>query len=173
MKLSTRLVATTSALAMILAGPVLAQTTTPAPAEDPAAAQDQEAAPAPLPPDTVITEQEEGQTLSSSLIGQAVLGPEDEEIGEITELVFDQDDRIVAAVISVGGFLGMGSKSVAVPWDKLETSTVDGSSVTIANVTEQQLADAPAFQTLEDIRQAEAAAQQQMQQPTGGTTTTQ
>lgn len=164
MKLSTRLAATT-ALAFVLAQPVLAhqalaqsaQPAAPAAEAQPQAAQTRDQ-PAAAPAGAVVAGQTEEQVLASSLIGRSVQDPQGETIGEIADLVLDQDDRVVAAVLSVGGFLGLGSKSVGVPWSKLEVTEADGHAIVIANVTEQQLADAPAFRTQADIR-ADAARQ--------------
>lgn len=61
--------------------------------------------------------------LASRLIDQPVYssaGDDAEEIGNITDLVFSESGQINAVVIGVGGFLGIGEKSVAVDFQQLE-----------------------------------------------------
>ena len=49
---------------------------------------------------------------ASELIGAPVYGPDDASIGEISDVLFDKTGNIEAAVVDVGGFLGMGEKPV-------------------------------------------------------------
>ena len=65
---------------------------------------------------------------ASELIGETVEQPDGANIGEIDDLVYAGADQKLMAVISVGGFLGMGEKLVAVPYDKLRVSE-DGDDV--------------------------------------------
>jgi uncharacterized protein YrrD len=46
--------------------------------------------------------------------------PDDETIGAISDLVIDADGKIVAVIVEVGGFLGLGKKEVAISWDSVE-----------------------------------------------------
>ncbi|MFD2032266.1 PRC-barrel domain-containing protein [Ancylobacter dichloromethanicus] len=63
--------------------------------------------------------QSAGQWLGSDLTGTEVVTSNDEELGSISDLVVERDGRIVAAVIDVGGFLGIGAKPVAVSFASL------------------------------------------------------
>jgi sporulation protein YlmC with PRC-barrel domain len=56
---------------------------------------------------------------SSKLIGVPVMGADITRIGETEELLVDTTGRVAGVVIGVGGFLGIGEKRVAVPFDKL------------------------------------------------------
>jgi sporulation protein YlmC with PRC-barrel domain len=57
---------------------------------------------------------------ASKLIGSAVYNDQNQKIGSVDDLILTRDDdKVAMAVISVGGFLGMGSKLVAVPYDQL------------------------------------------------------
>ena len=56
---------------------------------------------------------------SSKLIGAAVKNNADETIGKIDDLIVSRNDKVLYAVISVGGFLGMGTKLVVVHYDNL------------------------------------------------------
>ena len=56
----------------------------------------------------------------SELKGFNVNTPTDEKLGDIKEVAIDTNGRVSYVVISVGGFLGMGDRHVAVPWDALK-----------------------------------------------------
>jgi len=75
----------------------------------------------------------QGQWRSSKLIGVNVYNANNESLGEISELLTDQSGKITAAVIGVGGFLGMGERNVAIPFEKLKFSNEPRSSTTAAN----------------------------------------
>jgi len=61
----------------------------------------------------VITEQKPDQMLASKFKGTNVIGSNNEKIGDVSDLLFDKDGKVLAYVIGVGGFLGIGSKDVA------------------------------------------------------------
>jgi sporulation protein YlmC with PRC-barrel domain len=67
-----------------------------------------------------ITSQSSNDWLASSLIGRSVQRPDGELIGDINDVVLDQDGRAMAVLIGVGGFLGIGAKRVGVPYSALE-----------------------------------------------------
>jgi len=50
---------------------------------------------------------------------QDVYDPSENKIGEISDVLVDKDGKISAFIVSVGGFLGMGEKHVAVPFDNV------------------------------------------------------
>ena len=61
-----------------------------------------------------------GDWRASKLVGLSVYNDKNESIGSINDLLTDKSGSIKAAVIGVGGFLGMGSHLVAVPFDKVK-----------------------------------------------------
>ena len=61
-----------------------------------------------------------GDWRASKLVGLSVYNDKNESIGSINDLLTDKGGNIKAAVIGVGGFLGMGSHLVAVPFDKIK-----------------------------------------------------
>jgi sporulation protein YlmC with PRC-barrel domain len=61
----------------------------------------------------VITEQKSDQLLASKLKGTDVIGTNNEKIGDVNDMLFDKDGKILAYVVGVGGFLGIGTKDVA------------------------------------------------------------
>lgn len=80
---------------------------------------------------------------ADDLIGQSVTNDAGDEIGEIQDIVISPQDQATLAVISVGGFLGIGEKNVAVPFAELQKGSED--SVVISGMTEEQLKQMPAF----------------------------
>jgi sporulation protein YlmC with PRC-barrel domain len=58
---------------------------------------------------------------ASKLVGATVVNSSDERIGKIDDLVVSPKDKVTYAIVSVGGFLGVGNKLVAVPFDSLRT----------------------------------------------------
>ncbi len=89
---------------------------------------------------------------ASKIMGQTVRNRQNQEIGEITDLVLDiRQGQVKYAVMSFGGFLGMGDKLTAIPYDKLQTQ-VRGTAGRvqevnlILNVEEGELRQAPSFE---------------------------
>ena len=67
-----------------------------------------------------------------------------EEIGEIGEVLIAPDSgRVRFAILSVGGFLGLGSTRVAVPWSALEISRQGGRVSYLLDATKERLEKAP------------------------------
>jgi len=64
-----------------------------------------------------------GTWRASKVVGLNVYNDKNENIGSINDLLMDKGGAIKAAVISVGGFLGVGSRLVALPYEKLKFST--------------------------------------------------
>lgn len=97
-----------------------------------------------------IAVQPQGQWLTSLFVGQAVTNQAGQSIGDINDLLFDKTGRISTAVIGVGGFLGMGEKSVAIPFSSLSFSAdATGKRAVIIPFTKEQLQSAPSFQATE------------------------
>jgi sporulation protein YlmC with PRC-barrel domain len=83
---------------------------------------------------------------ASVLIGHAVRSPQGEDIGEIEDLVIGLDsDQIKYAVLSFGGFLDIGDKLFAIPVQAFQFDPNE--NVFVLNVTEEQLENAPGFET--------------------------
>ncbi len=81
---------------------------------------------------------------SDDVQGTNVYGPGDSAIGEIDHLMIDKSSgRVTYAIMSFGGFLGLGHSHYPVPWSALKYDTALGGYRT--GITEQQLRDAPEF----------------------------
>ena len=66
------------------------------------------------------TVQKSGTWRASKLIGLNVYNNNNEKIGDISELITDQSGKIDLVVIGAGGFLGMGTHNVAVPFSQIK-----------------------------------------------------
>ena len=146
----------------------LEQAQEPEPAETPAEQEVTEEKEATPPPDmTFIQVQDEAQFLADEeVIGKEVVNIMDEEVGTIADLVMDQDQKLVGVVLSVGGFLGIAEKWVAVPVEEIDFPTAEQPARLLVAVTEEQLKNAPDFTTRAAV-EAEAEAervQEDMQQ---------
>jgi sporulation protein YlmC with PRC-barrel domain len=80
---------------------------------------------------------------ASKLVGATVVNSNDESIGKIDDLVVNPQDKVTYAVISVGGFLGVGNKLVAVPFDSLKT--VKEERLMLPGATKDALKSLPEF----------------------------
>jgi sporulation protein YlmC with PRC-barrel domain len=65
----------------------------------------------------------QGDWRASKVVGLNVYNEQNENVGSINDLLMDKSGSVKAAVISIGGFLGMGAHLVAVPYDKIKFST--------------------------------------------------
>jgi hypothetical protein len=81
---------------------------------------------------------------TSKIVGSAVINDAKESIGRIDDLIIAQDKHAVFAVVSVGGFLGAGSKLVAVQYDQLRPSP-DNQGFVLAGATKDSLKALPEF----------------------------
>ena len=81
---------------------------------------------------------------ADTLNGNDVFNEQDEDLGDIKEFMLDMNTgRVSYAVLSFGGFLGMGDKLFAVPWNALRLDTVNKRFV--LNVDKARLESAPGF----------------------------
>lgn len=128
-------------------------------------------APAASATGTYLTEQAENQISVNDFMGKSIYTADNQSIGDINDLLVANDGGVVAAVVGVGGFLGIGEKNVAIPFDKITITrdtasddaaeaAADGESqaevVAEAEVrlttteTAESLKNAPEFRTLDD-----------------------
>jgi len=129
------MLAATAVVLTLAASPLVLAQTTPAPKTTPApgaAAQPQ------------WHSHQAGDMRAGELIGTAVNNEAGEEIGEINEILLTKDGKVAAAVIGVGGFLGMGEREVAVKFESLRlTQDANGDPVVSISATKESLSAAP------------------------------
>ena len=81
---------------------------------------------------------------ADTLIGDSVVNAAEEDLGDIKEIMLDmQTGQVAYAVLAFGGFLGLGEKLFAVPWQALHLDTVNKRMV--LNVEKERLKNAPGF----------------------------
>jgi sporulation protein YlmC with PRC-barrel domain len=150
------LIALSAALGVIGAAAANAQTTTapPQPQTPPPAAtvpQPQASPPAATLPQTqmksaqqqFLIQQQPGQMLASDLMNKSIIGANNQRIGDINDLLMSDKGEIVGVLVGVGGFLGIGEKTVAIPFDSVKRSP--GTNQLTASFTREQLEQAPTF----------------------------
>jgi sporulation protein YlmC with PRC-barrel domain len=77
---------------------------------------------------------------------QNVYDPGDNKIGEIMDVLVDREGKATALIIGVGGFLGMGEKDVAVPFNAVQVTTKDNNKwYLVMNATKESLKSAKGF----------------------------
>lgn len=78
------------------------------------------------------------------LKGVTVRNPEGEDLGKLEDVVVDgRSGRVAYAVLSFGGFLGMGGKHFAIPWQALQEGSTP--EYVILDVPKERLEEAPGF----------------------------
>jgi sporulation protein YlmC with PRC-barrel domain len=73
-----------------------------------------------MAPGTSASATHQGQWRSSKLVGLNVYNDKKESLGDINELLTDSQGKITQVVLGVGGFLGVGERYVAVPFEKIK-----------------------------------------------------
>jgi len=86
-----------------------------------------------------------GEMSGSALIGTAVRNEKREVMGKVEDVYVDNNGAIKTVVVSVGGFLGVGSKDVAVKWSDLKFSRDDKSIVIMTGWTKESLKAMPDY----------------------------
>ena len=142
-----------TALAALVASPALAQSTssppsssTPPTSASPAPGSNSGAAS--MNKDAFLQDQAGSDWRASKLIGTNVYGPDNAKIGDVSDVLLDNNGSTHAVIIGVGGFLGVGQKDVAVPFEALQIQRKQNSSsidkITVS-YTKDQLSNAPKF----------------------------
>ena len=70
------------------------------------------------------------QWRASKLVGVSVIGPNQEKVGKVADVMLDHDGNAEVVVVSVGGFLGIGAKDVGVPFKTMQWRT-EGRTVAV------------------------------------------
>ena len=162
----------TTALSGALIGAAAAQSTMDAPSGTAPRANAPMSSDAKLGDAKFINAQTGDQWLSSNFIGADVIGPDNEKIGDVSDLLFEKNGNVIAYIVGVGGFLGIGAKNVALAPSSFQIVPANqgttGSASSTApediklklNMTKDQLKQAASFESKRDQEsKARAAAQ--------------
>ena len=135
-----------AALAFVLGNPPQAMAQTPSTERAPTAQ------PATPLPGQILVQDVNTILAKGDLIGQTVYAPDKAKIGSISDLILTKDGRSVEGfVIGVGGFLGIGEKSVAMKIDRLTmTPGADGTMQLTMDAKKEELTNTPTFKSKAD-----------------------
>lgn len=117
-------------LSVAIAAPSIAQTPSPTAPATPRVTADKPVKAEPIKVDT--------------LVGRDVKNPAMETIGSIDNVVVDSEGKVQQVVVSVGGFLGVGSRHVALAWNQIRSDA--STDVAVVDMTKEQLKSAPEVQ---------------------------
>jgi PRC-barrel domain protein len=100
---------------------------------------------------STISSQKPDQLLATKVKGADVIGDDDKKIGDISDLLFSKDGKLEAYVISVGGFLGVGAKEVALAPSAVQLSQDKDTWKLKVSASKEQLTQAPNFERYKDV----------------------
>jgi sporulation protein YlmC with PRC-barrel domain len=118
-----------------------------------------------------IVVQDANTVLAKELIGQTVYAPDKTKIGSISDLILSKDAKTVDGfVVGVGGFLGIGEKSVAMKLDRLQIThdAQTGGVQLMMDAKKDELANTPSFKSKRDQDAEKQAAERARSLPQGG-----
>jgi sporulation protein YlmC with PRC-barrel domain len=100
----------------------------------------QQPQPAPTQPDVQL--QTAIPAGADALVGKKVVTPKGEDIGEIRNVLVEDNGQVAALIVRHGAMLGLGGKQTAVPWDKV---TISGDMITL-NMAPEQVSQLPVYE---------------------------
>ena len=97
-------------------------------------------------PGAPIVSRPANSILAKDLMGSPLMSRQDQNFGPINNLILDKDGQVLAVIVGVGGFLGIGERDVAIAWDSLERHVdKDGKMVFHVDMTDAALRAAPPY----------------------------
>ena len=150
----------TTALSAAVATAAFAQSSSPpsSSSDAPAAKTESSSSPAAKPEGSgkinFVSSQKPDQWLASKFKGTDVVGSDNEKIGDVSDILFDKSGKVDAIIISVGGFLGVGAKEVALAPNSFDVvPSQNGAADKLKlSATKDQLKDAQNFARYEPPR---------------------
>jgi hypothetical protein len=86
-----------------------------------------------------------GEGRAVGVLGRSVFDASGDDIGRVVDVLVDGEGRPLAAVVDVGGFLGIGTRRVAVAWETLRFQRIDGVARISEDLTMDEVAAAPEY----------------------------
>ena len=87
----------------------------------------------------------DGSMNMSRLIGLDVRNAQNEDIGDISEVILDQQGRIKGVVVNVGGVLGVGAHPVFLSWKDIHLQETDDDSVAMISISKDRVKEMPEY----------------------------
>jgi sporulation protein YlmC with PRC-barrel domain len=97
-------------------------------------------------PATVIDAQE-----LESILGKNVTSPAGEDMGRIVDIIVDRNGQVRAAIVDFGGFLGVGTRKIAVDWRLIRFPADGKMDNAVVDLTSNQLRGSPIFKPGEPV----------------------
>jgi hypothetical protein len=88
---------------------------------------------------------------AGTLLGKSVRSASGEDLGRVVDVVVDRAGMTRAAIVDFGGFLGVGSRQIAVDWRVLHFPKNGSMDTIVTDLTEAQLRGAPAYKQGEPV----------------------
>ncbi len=134
-------IATLVTAAMMLSAPAFSQVTA-----DPAAPAATTSAPVPAP-EGYSPVPDFAALTADQLTGIALHGPDNTDIGKVTDVELGADGAASGLIADIGGFLGMGSHTVRLGFDQVGVfSNADGRLIALTSLSEDTLKALPAYE---------------------------
>src|SRR5712675_1922796 len=95
------------------------------------------------------------------ILGKEVLSAKGEDMGRIVDVLFDEKGEPHAAVIDFGGFLGVGTRKIAISWNALRFDLGEKKNVIALDLGREQLKAAPEYKYAESDKPIPVVAQPQ------------
>jgi len=140
----------------------------PAADQNAPAAAEAEPPATPPPSEAVIPAQAADEVRADTLIGMTVYDTAGEKVGQVKDILFNENGQATGVVLSVGGVLGLGAKSVGLQWSEVDIQP--DAQVAKVQYNKDQLQAAPDFKTQEAQKAESDAAAMQQSAPATGTT---
>jgi hypothetical protein len=106
-----------------------------------------EAPPAPaaskLPPTVALKQVAPEEAMP--VLGYRVVGPNGKDIARLVDVLVDPDGQPVAAVLDFGGFMGVGSRKIAVHWSALHFEPAETTHRITLSLTPDEIKAAPEY----------------------------
>lgn len=122
-----------------------------------------------------VAKQSPDQMLMSKFKGTNVVGTDDQKIGDVNDILFDKNGKILAYVVGVGGFLGIGTKDVALEPSSFQmmpdnsTTASAGDMKLKLSMTKDELKNAATFEPYSPPKPAASSSPSGGMAPRGGT----
>lgn len=99
-----------------------------------------------------VTEQKSGEWRMYNYIGRDVFNAAGDKVGKVHDVMFEHNGKVTTVVLSVGGFLGVGAKLVALPFQAITYLEKDGVRQIVVPLTKEVLMAAPDYALTEKTK---------------------